>query len=84
MLGGRIAEKQFLGEEKISTNCVDDLKKATELAYAMVRTYGMEEEKYGLASASKDSLSQSGNARVDDAVHKIMKVQSRRMFIELI
>ena len=75
-LGGIQAEKNFLGKDKVSTHCTEDLKKATALAYSMVRNYGMEEEKYGLASADKEHLSQSANAKVDEAVHLIMNVKN--------
>lgn len=74
LLGGYVAEKTFLGPDKISTHCQDDLKKATEMAYAMVRKFGMEGENYGLAAADKDKLSQKTNSKADEAVHKIMNV----------
>lgn len=40
-LGGRVAEEQFIGS--ISTGAQDDLRKVTQLAYAQVVKYGMNE-----------------------------------------
>ncbi len=74
LLGGHKAEKHFLGPGKLSTNCTDDLKKATDMAYSMVRQFGMEEEKFGLTSAPMEAMSQAGNAKVDEAVHTIVNV----------
>lgn len=74
LLGGHKAEKHFLGPAKLSTNCTEDLKKATDLAYSMVRQFGMEEERFGLVSAPKEALSQAGNAKVDAAVREIVNV----------
>ena len=74
LLGGYVAEKHFLGAENISTHCQADLKKATELAYGMVRKFGMEADKYGLVATEKDKLSQSANAKVDQAVHMVIDV----------
>ncbi len=42
MLGGRIAEKLFLGT--VSSGADDDIKQATSLARAMVGRWGMSEE----------------------------------------
>ena len=39
LLGGRVAEEQFLGD--ISTGASSDLERATAIAHAMVATYGM-------------------------------------------
>lgn len=47
LLGGRAAEKLFLG--KVSTGAADDLAKATDLARAMVSQFGMS-EKLGMVS----------------------------------
>jgi AFG3 family protein len=42
ILGGRCAEEVFFG--RITTGAYDDLKKAYEMAYAMVTKYGMSEK----------------------------------------
>jgi AFG3 family protein len=54
-LGGRAAEEIFVG--KISTGASDDLSKVTQMAYSMVRVYGMNSE-LGLLSYSQDSQGQ--------------------------
>eukprot|EP00826_Nyctotherus_ovalis_P055175 TRINITY_DN7312_c0_g2_i2.p1 TRINITY_DN7312_c0_g2~~TRINITY_DN7312_c0_g2_i2.p1 ORF type:complete len:142 (+),score=46.62 TRINITY_DN7312_c0_g2_i2:39-464(+) len=74
LLGGYVAEKLFLGPDKISTHCKKDLKRATDIAYMMVRNFGMEEDKYGLAVSEKKDMSQNTNARVDKIVHELINV----------
>lgn len=73
LLGGYMAEKHFLGPERITTGCGDDLKKATDIAYAMVRHFGMDED-LGLASCPKDKVSEGSNEKIDKAVQSIIKV----------
>jgi ATP-dependent Zn protease len=77
LLGGYVAEKLFLGSDKISTHCQKDLKKATDIAYMMVREFGMEEQKYGLAVSQTKQLSEGANAKVDKVVHEVIKVSVR-------
>jgi len=74
LLGGYVAEKLFLGPDKISTHCKKDLKRATDIAYSMVREFGMEEQKYGLAVSHTKQLSEGANAKVDRVVHDVIKV----------
>jgi len=50
LLGGRAAEKVFLG--KVSTGAADDLAKATDLVHAMIAQFGMS-EKLGLAAIER-------------------------------
>ncbi len=40
-MGGHIAEKIFIGDQKITSGCSSDLQKATQLAKEAVRRYGM-------------------------------------------
>jgi len=54
-LGGRAAEEIFVG--KISTGASDDLSRVTQMAYSMVRVYGMNAE-LGLLSYNQDSQGQ--------------------------
>ena len=49
-MGGHIAEKLFIGTEKITTGCSSDLKGATDIAYEAVRKYGMFGEDAGYIS----------------------------------
>jgi len=41
LMGGRIAEGMFIGEEKITTGASNDIERATEVARSMVCEYGM-------------------------------------------
>ncbi len=54
LLGGRAAEDVIYGE--VSTGAQDDLRKATDIAKSMVKTYGMS-EKLGQVSLERDRQS---------------------------
>jgi ATP-dependent Zn protease len=49
-MGGHVAEKLFVGNDKITTGCSSDLRGATNIAYAAVRKYGMFGEDAGYIS----------------------------------
>lgn len=40
-MGGHVAEKLFIGKDQITSGCSSDLRNATNLAYQIVRHYGM-------------------------------------------
>lgn len=44
LMGGRVAEEEFFGEENITTGAQNDIQKATEIARKMVVDYGMSEK----------------------------------------
>lgn len=83
-LGGRIAEKLVLGD--ISTGASGDIQQATNMAQAMVTTYGMS-DKIGPINYASDSgevflgrdfaagksYSEVKAAEIDDEVHRIIK-----------
>lgn len=40
-MGGHVAEKIFLGPDKVTSGCGGDLIGATDIAYKAVRNFGM-------------------------------------------
>lgn len=50
-MGGHVAEKLFIGSQKITTGCSSDLKGATDIAYQAVMRYGMFGEEVGYMSS---------------------------------
>ena len=73
-MGGHVAEKLFIGHEKITTGCSSDLRGATNLAYSAVRRYGMFGEDAGYVSVDQKEASSEYNAMIDDQVKKILDV----------
>lgn len=67
-MGGHVAEKLFIGEQKITTGCSSDLKGATDIAYQTVMRYGMFGEDVGYMSSSTDDLSEEMKAQIDAKV----------------
>ncbi|HEY7783901.1 MAG TPA: ATP-dependent zinc metalloprotease FtsH [Pyrinomonadaceae bacterium] len=88
LMGGRIAEQQFLGS--ITTGASNDIERATELARAMVCEYGMsemgpltfgkkEEQIFlGREIAQHRDFSEETAIRIDEQVKKIVTVQYER------
>ena len=64
-MGGHLAEKLFVGHEKVTTGCSSDLRGATNLAYEAVRRYGMFGEDAGYLSVDVKDVSQEHNAMID-------------------
>ncbi len=44
LMGGRVAEEEFFGKDKITTGAQNDMKRATDLARRMVTEFGMSEK----------------------------------------
>ena len=96
MLGGRVAEDIVFGD--VTTGASDDLQKATGLAKAMVkrygmieglgpRTYGKPEEMVFLGRELHERMDYSDATadRIDEAVRKLVKdaeITARRIFSE--
>lgn len=80
LMGGRVAEELIFGPEQVTTGAADDLKKATELAKRMVRTFGMS-DKVGLRIADDESrtlisvnqLSQPMSDMIDKEINSFLK-----------
>ena len=74
-----MAEKLFIGQEKITTGCSSDLRGATNLAYEAVRRYGMFGEDAGYLSVDAKDVSQEHNAMIDDKVKQILDESFERV-----
>lgn len=72
-MGGRVAEELIYGNDDITTGCSSDLSKASQIAYEFVRSYGMGDSKFLIASKKKD-LSEATNYKIDQEVQQILKV----------
>lgn len=53
-MGGHVAEKLIIGNNKVTSGCASDLQGATSLAYRAVRSFGMFGENAGYISADPD------------------------------
>ena len=56
-MGGHVAEKLFVGSDKITTGCSSDLRGATNIAYEAVRKYGMFGDDAGFLSVDQKDVS---------------------------
>ena len=76
-LAGRAAEEVFYGREKsLNTGASSDLKQATNLAFGMLCTYGMEEQQLAVLPRQeilRSSLAADYVARVNDILNTEMK-----------
>jgi ATP-dependent metalloprotease len=78
MLGGRVAEEMFLGKDKITTGCGDDLRKATQSLYSYIRDLGMEDDVF-IGSKSNTELSDQKNYEIDKRVQSILEKRYARV-----
>ncbi|MDW8304651.1 MAG: ATP-dependent zinc metalloprotease FtsH [Acidobacteriota bacterium] len=90
LMGGRLAEEIFFGEERITTGASNDIEKATEIARAMVCEYGMsdlgplafgkkEEQIFlGKEIAQHRNYSEDTAIKIDQEVRKIVSEQYER------
>jgi len=85
-MGGYVAERMIYGDENLSTGPSSDLKKATQLATAMVKRYGMSdilgprmygdnEEMIFLAQEihDKKNYSEKTAERIDEEINRVLK-----------
>ena len=73
-MGGHVAEKLIIGNEKITSGCGSDLQGATNLATQAVRQYGMFGDLISYSSTSQNQTSEEYNGLVDKAVKQILDV----------
>lgn len=78
-MGGHVAEKLFIGSQKITTGCSSDLKGATDIAYQAVMKFGMFGEEVGYMSSNNDELSEEMKAKIDTLVKKILQESEQRV-----
>ena len=78
-MGGHVAEKLFIGNQKITTGCSSDLKGATDIAYGAVMKYGMFGEDVGYMSSQTDQLSEEMKAKIDSKVKEILQESEQRV-----
>lgn len=90
LMGGRIAEEVFFGEDRITTGASNDIENATEIACAMVCEYGMsdlgplsfgkrEEQIFlGKEIAQHRNYSEDTATKIDQEIRKIVSEQYER------
>ena len=69
-MGGRVAEELIYGKEEVSTGASSDLRKATDIARAMVTQYGFS-DRVGLISGMEE-LSSETKSMIEDEVKKLL------------
>lgn len=79
-MGGHVAEKLLIGDNKITSGCSNDLQGATEWAYRAVRSFGMFGESAGYISSKPDTVSEKYKALIDKEVKDILDVRDLRFF----
>lgn len=81
MLGGRAAEELIFGPDKVTTGASSDLQRATEIAEAMVKNYGMSEkmgfraERESTGNDSGSEYSPNTNEIIDTEVKRLLQVK---------
>ena len=76
LMGGRVAEELFGGEENVTTGASNDMMKATQIARKMVQEWGFTDVA-GLVHtplSQQDGLAPSTKAMYDAEVKKILNV----------
>ncbi|KAK6101932.1 Uncharacterized protein BM_BM13758 [Brugia malayi] len=81
LMGGRVAEELIFGPEKVTTGAGDDLRKATELAKKMVKTFGMS-DKVGLRIADDESRSLIADNHLSSPLSDIIDKEISRFLKE--
>ncbi|TVY81113.1 Mitochondrial inner membrane i-AAA protease supercomplex subunit [Lachnellula suecica] len=78
-LGGKVAEELIYGPGKVTSGCASDLQQATQLAYAMVTSFGMSEKLGNVDLASNhDSLSAGTKLLIEAEVRRLIEESRER------
>ena len=76
LMAGRVAEDMFLGF--IDTGALNDLERATKIAYAMVTYYGMSDKTSGESYGFTKPYSEERAQTIDEEVQSIINSQYER------
>lgn len=81
-MGGHVAEELIYGSDHVTAGCSSDLNKATQIAQAMVKKFGMYGDKVGYIyvedegySWEEDEVSDKYKSSIDNTVKVILKVR---------
>lgn len=78
ILGGRVAES--LTFNKVTTGAQNDLEKATKIAYAKVREFGMSKT-VGLISFSEQDIKQQGKKPFSKALSSLIDTEAKKVLV---
>ncbi|CAG9534331.1 unnamed protein product [Cercopithifilaria johnstoni] len=81
LMGGRVAEELIFGPEKVTTGAGDDLKKATDIAKKMVKTFGMS-DKVGLRIADDEPRSLIADNQLSSPLSEMIDKEISRLLKE--
>lgn len=70
-LGGRAAEEVYLGLDKVTTGCSDDMSKATKIAYDYFASYGLDDNSF-LAFEDLKKLSEDQKYNIENQVNGLL------------
>ena len=78
-MGGRVAEEMVFGERSVTSGASSDLTQATQVAYAMVTQYGMNEKLGPVSIDVSDPVTSSETKRlVEEEVAALLKASYQR------
>ncbi|CAK5055988.1 unnamed protein product [Meloidogyne enterolobii] len=82
LMGGRVAEELIFGEDMVTTGAASDMRKASEIAERLVKTYGMSEH-VGLRDFTSNeeeglSFGPETNNAIDEEIKRLLKESYER------